>query len=101
MDALAVTLLISSVLLLCIGGVETAIGLFLWYAISRLQPIEDLEARLMRNNALCEALEAQVAKLRTSKAGRISNSKRQQQEEQEAEDPMLAGLSEEDKALFR
>jgi hypothetical protein len=98
-EPLGVVVLVACVLVLCVAAVEVAVGLFLWHAVSQLQPIEDLESRLARNNALCEALEAQVTKLRTSKAGRVSNAKRQPPPE--PEDEMYEGLTEEERALFQ
>lgn len=99
MSTAGVLVLLSAVAVLCGAAVVVAGCLLCWHSFSRLLPVQDLEARVMRLQALSEALEAQVAKLRTSKAGRISNAKRAQLPEMTQDE--YDGLTDDEKALFQ
>jgi len=74
----------------------------------RITAAGDLLARVMDLESEVNALDRQVAKLRTSKAGTVSNRKREAAAaappppaQDEDEDPFLAGLTPEERALFQ
>lgn len=101
MGAGSIVVLLSGVACLFAAAVVAAGALLVWYGISRLQPVHELEARTIRLQALVDALEGQVNKLRTSKAGRISNAKRATEAASEPIPPEYEGLTEEEISLFR
>lgn len=97
-------MLIGSVVLVFATGITALGSLALLWSYSKLRPVETLEVTVSGLRAMVDNLEHQIIRLRTQKAGARSAAKKAQaaeEEQPEDDDPLLQGLSEEDKALFR
>lgn len=102
---MSAVLLVSGLLLMGFAVFQAIVAVALYWSIRQFLPLHQVSAQLAMMESNFHSLNAQVNKLRTSKAGSISNAKRRQAEEQQAqeedEDPLLAGLAPEDRALFK
>lgn len=97
-------MLIGSVVLVFATGITALGSLALLWSYSKLRPVETLEVTVSGLRAMVDNLESQIIRLRTQKAGTRSAQKKAEaaiQEPESDDDPLLAGLSDEDKALFR
>lgn len=101
METGSVIIVIGAVAVLCGVAVLVASTLFLAATVQKIRPSAELQQRIMAAETLVSALDAQVTKLRTQKAGRISNAKRVLREEQPEEDTEFDGLSADERALFQ
>lgn len=103
MTPLAIIVLVAAVVLVVASGITAAAALALWWSAQRIRHTEELFGRIGALSAEMAGLTSQVARLRTQKAAKASprTKAKDEAEEVEEEDPLLAGLSEEDKALFR
>lgn len=102
MTPLAITVLVASVVLLLACALATAVGLALWWSAQRIRHTESLFAEMGALRAVVAGLESQVTRLRTQKAAKASpRTKPAAEEPTEEVDPLLEGLSEEDRALFK
>lgn len=100
----AIVVLVGTVALVFATGITAIAALALLWSYSKLRPVEELQATVSGHRAMIDTLEHQIIRLRTQKAGAKSALKKAQAAEPEPEseeDPLLAGLSDEDKALFR
>jgi len=89
----------SSVILVGFAIVQIGASLLVLWSLKTLRPEQFLRADILTLQGNVDALEAQVTKLRTRKAGERSAA-RKAQNHQETEDPELEGLSEDERALF-
>lgn len=94
-----IAVLIATVTLLAALAVASTLVIALLWSVKQIQPLGQMRSKVAELSAMVDNLEAQVIKLRTKKANRQSQESRAEKE-QEPDDPYLAGLSEEDRALF-
>jgi outer membrane murein-binding lipoprotein Lpp len=92
--------LIATVTLLATLAAASTLVIALLWSVKQIQPIGQMRSKVAELSAMVDNLEAQVIQLRTKKANRRSQESRAQKEEEAENDPYLAGLSEEDRALF-
>jgi outer membrane murein-binding lipoprotein Lpp len=94
-----VVLIASVTLLAAIAAASTLVVALLW-SVKQIQPLGQMRSKVAELSAMVDNLEAQVIQLRTKKANRRSQESRAEKEAEEPDDPYLAGLSPEDRALF-
>jgi len=93
-----VVVLIATITLLFTSAIQIGASLLLLWSLKTLRPEQFLRADILTLQTTVDALEMQVTKLRTRKAGQRSAEKKQQAEEQERDE--LDGLTEDERALF-
>lgn len=98
----SIVVLVGSVTLVFGTAITVLCSLALLWAYSKLRPVETLQAEISGQRAMIETLEAQVIRLRTQKAGLRSAQKKADMAPppEEEDDPLLAGLTPEEKAMF-
>ena len=89
-------LLASTVLVAAVAALSVLTVALLW-SVKQIQPIGQIRSKVSELEAMVDNFEAQVAKIRTQKAGRTSAAKRREEES----NPELAGLDEETARLFQ
>jgi hypothetical protein len=98
-------LVIVSVLILFASFVTASVGGAVLWSLRKLRPQQDLEVEVSGQRAMLQNLEAQIIHLRTKAAGRRSAERKQAAATPVApdseDDPLLEGLTDDDKMLFR
>lgn len=95
--------LMTAVILVGFAVLQIAGSLLILWSLKTLRPEQHLRADILTLQGTVDALEHQVTKLRTRKAGATS-AKRRNEEAVQEEEPLpreFEGLTEEDIALFR
>jgi len=101
MPVSTVLLVIGALIVGVFAVFQSVIAAVLWYQLRNFLPIAAVQSRLSSMEMEITSLSGQVTKLRTSKAGLISNARRKEAAQAQDEEDDTPGLNEEEKALFR